>query len=151
MTARRTPLRLVLVAAMLLVANVAGAQSRHATMMVGVTVVRSCSVAAPDRIGETAALESPDRLVVRCGRGAADAVTVDFGGDDRPIVQRVALDGPQASLPTVAVTLPSVSAPSSPVTLSPASGPYVPEQPGTAHDESRSERAPRSLMLTVNF
>jgi hypothetical protein len=142
----------MLVAAMLLVASMAGAQSRHATMMVGVTVVRSCSVAAPDRIGETAASESPDRLVVRCGRGAADAVTVDFGGDDSPIVQRVALDGPQASLPTVAVTLPSAfSIPSSPASLAPASGPYVPEQPGTAHDEARPVSESRSLMLTVNF
>jgi hypothetical protein len=100
-------------AALLLSASAARAQTQHANakmITISVTVVRSCSVAVPDRVGQPVGSESGGLLTVRCGRGVADAVAVGVSGEPGSIVHLARGEDLQVGLPITARALSGIFA-----------------------------------------
>lgn len=129
MAAWRTHQRLVMLVLAVLVAGAAQAQTRHADLTVSVTVVRSCSVAAPDRTGQPPGSASRGLLTVRCGRGAADAVAVGVGGEPGRLVGKAGVDKLLVGVPIPARA-------------------FVPARDPTGVPSTESRQ---SLLLTVDF
>ncbi len=129
MAARRTHYRALLLAAALVVSAAARAETQHANLLISVTVVRSCSVAAPDRVGQPISAAEADLLAVRCGRGGADAVALGTGHDS-VVVHRGDAGNLETGIPIATHT---------------RSGPSA--SPGLTH----LAKDERTLVVTVNF
>ncbi len=71
------------------------ANSISATMHIGVTVVRSCSVSTA-----ATGAASPVDVTVECRKGSADVVSVGVVGQAPPTIQRVLPGANQISVPS---------------------------------------------------